>query len=290
MIKSALLLAASVLFLSSCEFLKFKNTRSNQDGGNENAIARVNELFLYPKDLEGIVPDGDAADSAGLIEQHIKSWIKKQLLISEAQQQLNFDEVEIERKVLDYRYALMMHEFEKIYVNNTLNTQVSQEEVQEYYQENLDNFELDQNIIRGIFVQLPKGSPKLARFRSLLRSQREGDFEELKTYCYSYARKAHLEDSVWVFFSDLTSYTPLQDISDEKSFLRNNKFVETSDKENMYFFRIDDYKLQTETSPLEFVDDEIRKIIIHRRKVKLAKDLEDQIYDRAIENDDFEIY
>ena len=153
-----------------------------------------------------------------------------------------------------------------------------------------ENFELDQDIIRGIFVQLPKNAPKIGHFRTLLRSNDPSVFEELKSYCFTYAKKAHLEDSVWLFFSDVIAYTPLQDMQDEKRFLKNNKFVETSDDDNLYFFKIEDYRLQTDTSPLEFVEDDIKKIIIHKRKVKLAKELEDEIYDKAVKNNDFEIY
>ncbi len=271
--------------------LQFKKKAGSSVAETNRPIARVKDIYLYPQNLKGIVQSGmSREDSISMIQRYVKSWIRKQLLIAKAQQNIDFDEMEIERKVLDYRYALMMHEFEKIYVNNKLDTHISNEEIRRYYEKNQDNFELDQNILRGIFVKLPKGAPKVTRFRYLLRSNRAEDFEELKSYCYSFASKAHLEDSTWVYFTDLYTYMPPQHITDEQNFLKTHKFYESSDDNYMYFLKIEGYKLRTDTSPLEFVEDEIRKIILHKRKVKLAKELESNIYDEAVKNQDFEIY
>lgn len=285
------LIISSVFIVQSCDLVQFKKNAGSGADETTGPIARVKDIYLYPQTLKGIVQPGmNKEDSMSMVQRYIKSWIRKQLLITRAQQNLDFDEMEIERKVLDYRYALMMHEFEKIYVNNKLNTEISEEEIRQYYEENQDNFELDQNIVRGIFIKLPKGAPKIARLRYLMKSNKSENFEELKTYCYSFASKVHLEGSIWLYFSDLYTYMPSQPIADEKKFLRNHHFYEASDEDYMYFLKIDGYKLQADTSPLEFVEDEIRKIILHKRKVKLAKELERKIYDEAVKNNDFEIF
>jgi hypothetical protein len=277
--------------LNSCDMLNLKKEAKTSGDGEENPIARVKDVYLYPSDLIGVIPPGNnAEDSIALIDRHVNNWIKKQLLIAEAKQNLDFDEAEIERKVLDYRYALMMHEFEKIYVSNKINTDISEQEILDYYNANLQNFELDQNIARGIFVQVSREAPKIARFRYLLRSNRPDDFEELKSYCYRFANRAHLEDSAWLYFSDITNIIPLNDIKDEQAFLKSNKYHEISDEEYYYFLKISDYRLQTESSPLEFVADEIRKILLHKRKVAIVKELEENIYDHAIKDEDFEVY
>lgn len=254
-------------------------------------LASVGNLFLYEKDLEGLIPNGiSKEDSADFVDRHIKSWIKKQLLISEAQKQLTFDEAELERRVLDYRYALMMHEFEKTMIQRNLDLNISDQEIQTYYQENIENFNLRQNIIRGYFIQLSKNSPQLGRFRYLLRSTREDHLEELKSYAFSYGTKVHLNDSVWVSFDDVISSTPIMEIQNKTDFLRRNTFYEVSDDSYIYFLRINQYKIQNDTSPIEFVRDDVQKIILNKRKVKLAKKLEDDIYENALKNDGFKIY
>ena len=284
-------LLISMICLSSCDLLQFKKGVNGNGEPGSDPLASVGDIYLYPKDVEGIVPTGiSKADSIDLTERHIQGWIKKQLLISEAQKQLSFDEVELERRVLDYRYALMMHEFEKYNIARNIDTNITEEEIEEYYNENIENFELKQNIIRGYFIQLTKDAPKLGRFRYLLRSSREQDIEELKSYAYSYGVKVHLDDSVWVNFEDVISNSPLMDIPNKTDFLRRNKFYEMPDGDYRYFLRISQYKIQNDTSPLEFVRDDVQKIILNKRKVMLAKKLEDDIYKNAKENEDFKIY
>ena len=145
-----IVLLLSLLILASCDFLEFKNSDKDDATDLERPLASVGEIYLYPRDIVGLVPKGmTSQDSVDLIEQHIKGWIKKQLLIAEARKQFAFDEAELERRVLDYRYALMIHEFEKYNISRRLDTFISDEEINAYYKENIDNFELKQNIIRG---------------------------------------------------------------------------------------------------------------------------------------------
>jgi len=271
--------------------LQFKKGINGDDEPASQPLASVGEIYLYPKDVQGVVPPGiSKEDSIDLIDRHVKGWVKKQLLISEAQKHLSFDEVELERRVLDYRYALMMHEFEKFSIARNIDTNISEEQIEAYYQENIENFELKQNIIRGYFIQLSKDAPKLARFRYLLRSNRVRDIEELKSYAYSYGTKVHLDDSIWVNFEDVINNTPLMDIPNKTDFLRRNKFYEAPDDNFIFFLKVSQYKVQNDTSPLEFVRDDIQKIILNKRKVMLAKKLEEDIYENAIENENFKIY
>ena len=285
------IILVSIISLVSCDFLEFKRGIIGDTEVDEQPLASVGDIYLFPKDVEGIVPPGNSKnDSIDLIERHIKGWVKKQLLISEAQKHLTFDEVELERRVLDYRYALMMHEFEKYNIARNIDTNISEEEIEAYYIENVENFELKQNIVRGYFIQLSKDAPKLGRFKYLLKSNREQDIEELKSYAFSYGTKVHLDDSIWVNFDDLISNTPLMDIPNKTDFLRRNKYYEIPDDKYIFFLRISQYKILNDTSPLEFVRDDIQKIILNKRKVKLAKKFEEDIYKNALENEDFKIY
>lgn len=285
------IILVSIISLVSCDFLEFKRGIIGETEADEQPLASVGDIYLFPKDVEGIVPPGNSKnDSIDLIERHIKGWVKKQLLISEAQKHLTFDEVELERRVLDYRYALMMHEFEKYNIARNIDTNISEEEIEAYYIENVENFELKQNIVRGYFIQLSKDAPKLGRFKYLLKSNREQDIEELKSYAFSYGTKVHLDDSIWVNFDDLISNTPLMDIPNKTDFLQRNKYYEIPDDKYIFFLRISQYKILNDTSPLEFVRDDIQKIILNKRKVKLTKKFEEDIYKNALENEDFKIY
>ncbi len=139
-----------LVVLSGCDFLKMKE---NQEDENEIAavpVARVHNKYLYAKDLIGLVAKNTSPeDSASRVERYINLWIRKQLIIDEASTKIDIDEAEIERKILDYRYSLLGYEYRSFYINNNLQSEVSDEEINTYYEKNQDNFPLGQSIIEA---------------------------------------------------------------------------------------------------------------------------------------------
>jgi hypothetical protein len=258
---------------------------------SEKPIARVHDQYLYIKDLEGITnPDMSEEDSISRAQSFIDSWIRKQLLIHEATKNIQFNEADIERKILDYRYSLMGYEYQSYYINQHLNTEVSDAEIEAYYQENVDNFLLKQNIIRCEYVKLPKTAPRTNRVSRWLRSNKPEDHDELNSYCLSFATAYQLDASVWMEFDEVIKNSPMAEYPNKLQFLRNNQYFETEDEEFLYFLKIEEYKISDNISPLEFVKDDIRNIILNKRKVLLAEELEEKVFNEASENEQFEIY
>ena len=285
-----LLAAVTVIMLFGCDLVKVKD---DDAVGNDQpqAVARVHDTYLYKADLEGIVAaSATPADSADRATAYINQWIRKQLLIDEATSRIDFDEAEIQRKILDYRYSLIAYGYQEYYVGQHLNKEVTEEEIQTYYDQNADNFPLKQNIIRGKYIKVPSDAPKLDQIRSLMNSTRPQKIEELKSYCFRYATNYSLEDSIWINFDEIIRNTPLAEIPNRVQFLRTRKFVESTDNTSKYFLKIDEYKKTDDTAPLEIVRDQIINIIINKRKVELAGNLEKEVYDKANETNAFEIY
>jgi hypothetical protein len=281
------------LFFWGCDYINLKNLGQEEEETQEVEvpIAKVGNSILYQKDLAGIVTrEINPKDSANLVNRYINSWIKKQLLISEAAEKINFDQASIERKVLDYRYALMVHEYKKYYVDNNLDTAVTEKEIQDYYVNNKDNFELKQNIIRGYFITVTKDAPKINQLKKLINSDDPDDFKELKSYCFRFAETYFLEDSVWINFDEAIRNTPFVGVTNKVDFLKSNKFVEDSNEENLYFLRIKEYKISDQISPLEFVKNDIKQIILNKRKVALANQLEEEVFENAKSSNKYEIY
>jgi len=275
----------------SCDLVKVKDESSAHNSNQPRAIARVNDHYLNAIDLVGIVsPNVSVEDSANIMTAYVNNWVRKQLLLDEATAKIDFDEAEIQRKILDYRYSLIAYEYKSYYVNQKLNKEVTNEEIQQYYDENQDNFPLKQNIIRGKFIRVPKDAPDKDRIRKLIYSSRKDKMEELRTYCFSNALMYSLEDSVWINFDDIIKNTPLAEIPNKVEFLRRTKYTESSDETSKYYFLIKEYKKTDDIAPLEVVRDQVVGIIINKRKVELARNLEKEVYDKAVENNAFEIY
>lgn len=258
---------------------------------DRTAVARVENNYLYLDELQGIASPGlPAADSIQRVEAYVESWIRKQLLIQEAMRRIDINEAEVERRILDYRYSIIAYEYQAQYVREKLDTAVRQAEIETYYRDNLDNFILKQNIVQATFIKLPKTAPRVEKIKEMIYSTRDKDVRELKSYCLSFAAAFQLADSTWMVFDDLVRNSPLAEIPNKIEFLKANPYYETSDDNYLYFLKVNSYRISDNVSPLEFVRNEIRNIILNKRKVQLAHELEDKVYNDAAAGQKFDIY
>jgi len=278
-----------LLSLSSCDYLASSDQMSAN--ASKELVASVGNSFLFASDISNIISaQTSREDSALIVEQFVRNWIKKELLVQEANNNMKINQSEIERKVADYRFTLLSYEYQKLMVQQSLDTSVAFQEIRDYYEENQVNFALKQNIFRGRYLKISNDAPKKNDVRRWIKSSRPQDMESLKSYAFQFADNYSLEDSTWIKFDDIIKNSPLSTISNKVQFLRRNRYVEEVDSVYLYLLNIQEYKISEEASPLEFVQEEIRNIILNKRKVALAKSLENDIYGRAKENEDYKIY
>ena len=258
-----------VASLYGCSYIEELRKLGDSGQSSEEPIARAKGQYLYQSDLKGIVPPRSSGeDSANIANRYIDSWIRKKLLMLEAEERLEMDEAEINRRIEDYRYDLLIFAYEKQFLKEHLDTSITQQQIKEYYEENKRNFELRQNIVKACFLKVPKEAQRLGRVKSWMRGNVK--IEKLQEYAYGYATDYQLSDSVWVDYEELVFGTPfVEEIANESRFLRQRGLAEASDDTHHYYLRIIDYKLDSDISPLEFVREQIRDIFINSRRVEL---------------------
>ncbi|MBO3699717.1 peptidyl-prolyl cis-trans isomerase [Roseivirga sp. E12] len=273
----------------SCDYLGTSDQSSVNN--SKELVASVGSSFLFESDIANLVSvQTNKEDSTLIVERYVRNWIKKELLVKEANSSIKVNQSEIEKKVSDYRYTLLSYEYQKQMIQQLLDTAVSYEEIRSYYEDNRENFSLRQNIFRGRYLKISNDAPKKNDIRRWIKSSRPQDLESLKSYAFQFADNYSLEDSTWIKFDDIIKNSPLSTVSNKVQFLRRNRYVEEVDSVYLYLLKIQEYKISEEASPLEFVQEEIRNIILNKRKVALAKGLENDIYERAKENEDYKIY
>ena len=139
----------AALLLSGCG--------AEHDAGDP-AVARAFDQELYWSDLRQVIPlDASAADSSAMADQFIENWLREQVVLHKAAQDLGAGQEEIEAKVETYRRSLLTYAYEEALVGQKLDTAVSDAEVDRYYAENQKNFLLkdtDQEIDNAILSKL----------------------------------------------------------------------------------------------------------------------------------------
>lgn len=273
-----------IILLSSCDYLRPKKAPE------EKIVAKVGEEVLGFSTLQKLLPENiSPKDSTSFAEKFIKNWIKKQLLVNKAKESTEINEAAIQQKVLDYQYALTVHDYEKQYIDKNLNREVSEKEVEKYYQEKSENFILRQNLVKCLFFKIPKKAPNKYRFKSLVKKYPK-DSSKLLSYANEFAQKAFVEETNWVKFDEVILETPLKDTNDKTRLLKTNSFIESKDDNFAYFVKILDKKLIGDVAPLSFIGESVKTIILNKRKIVLKKELEKRIYEEAKASNAFEIY
>ncbi|MCG8697636.1 MAG: hypothetical protein MI922_06240 [Bacteroidales bacterium] len=255
--------------------------------------ARVFDNYLYIDDLKAVVPEGiSKADSVALVKDHIDKWVLKQLLLHEAEINLTDLEKDVEKQIEDYRASLIIFKYEQNVISQKLDTVIKLEDIEEYYNQysNGQNFQLKSNIVKSLLVKIPKDSPKLWNVRSWYKSDKSEDLTKLEQYCYDNNGDINFMDTQWIDFYEIKKLIPNIPYNSDEFFLRNKKSIELQDEDFRYFLRIYDYHLTNTVAPLDYVYNNIKSILLNKRKIQLINQLESEIYNNALDRRNFNIY
>jgi hypothetical protein len=262
------------------------SSSAKKDG---QAIARANGEYLYSAELEGMIPPGTPkADSIELVRNFINTWVRQKLIVHLAEKNLDKEDKDFSQEIETYKNSLIVYRFQEQLVKQKLDTVVTETEIETYYNGNQSDFELKDNIVKVIYVKLPLKSPQISQIKSLMRSERERDKLSLAKLCDTYAANSSLDQQNWLLFNDLLKEIPIKTY-DQEAFLQNNRFLEIKGEEFIYLVYFTDFKIKESISPLSFEKENIRNVILNKRKLNLISEMEKEVYDKALKNKDFEI-
>lgn len=278
-------LLLATLILSSCTYIKTRFTK------DEDAVARVNNTYLDRANLAGIVPPGTSArDSLVMVKNYINNWIRNQLILEHAEGNLTEEQQDFTSQLEEYRKSLVIYTFEQKLINQNLDTTIREEEVETYYEQNKANFELRDNIVKVIMFKISSDSAKaLKAARELLRPDSIVDFDAVERFSLNRTQQNIISYDSWYLFNDLLQLVPITTYN-ESTYLENHKFVELPVGNSIYLVRFYDFKIKNGLSPLSFERNNIRNIILNRRKIELISKMRDDLYDKASKKNEFEIY
>lgn len=280
--RSASVIFSLFLVLSGCSLFRGRTY--------EDPVARVFEQYLYPADLGDAIPGGTTPqDSIILAKRYIDTWVKEQLMMHRADQELTDEQKDFDKQIDEYYRSLLIYTYRQKLLQQKLDTLLSEEEISAYYQENLSNFILGEDVIKGTFVKIPLTAPSQAELRRWSRSNTEEDLDQIEKYSITYAEKYSDFNDAWVYFSSISAQLPMQ-ISQPSRYLTYNKNIETTDSDYRYFLHVADHLPEGEVAPMDMVEDDIINILLNKRKIEFFQDLDQIIYNDAVSRNQFEIY
>ena len=257
---------------------------------NENVLARVFDDYLYESDLKEIVPEGtNVKDSIAIVRNYVNSWITEKLELSKAHRNLLEEDMQFEKQLEEYRNSLIIYQYESKLVSQTLDTTVGDSEIEEYYNKNIENFQLKDNIVKAYYARFKQDNPNIPKIRKFFYSSKPDARDSLEVYIEKYSNLYFLDDETWILFDDLLKFVPIETYNEE-AYLQNHRKIELKVDPHVYLVGITDFKIKESVSPLSFEQGKIRQIIINKRKLEIINRMRTEIFQAAQQHNDFEIY
>ena len=268
--KKLLLVIVTFHLLSSC------NEKKLQDGYG-TVLVQIENKKLYSSEVENIIHDETSVDdSTAIANAYIDRWIQDQLMIRDAHRYLSSD-FEIEQLVEDYRNNLIKYRYEKEIIKKNMNPDVTDNDLQIYYEKYKRNYILSEAIYKIIFASIPGNSEKIDKFYNAWLNN---EFDYISAYCAQNADTLVLGNDEWVNANKIAQLVPKTLIKGQK--LSSNKTIQKNINNNEYFLKILDMKPAKDTIPLDLLKDKIGRLVLHERKKETIENYKQEIFDKGM--------
>ena len=257
---------------------------------DDEVVAEVDGVLLYRSDLDNVLPAGlPQEDSVRLASQYINSWASDQVFISIAEQQLSKAEKDVTKELEAYRKALLKYRYEQLYVNERLDTAVSEDKVQQYYDAHADKFVLERPVVKARFLSISSKSPMRDQIKKKMSSSESSDVLEADSLAYTAALKFKTWDGRWVDINTLSGEFGM----DNTTMLSKRKgnwieFTDTTGILNVAY--IEAFMDKGAMAPVEYTTPVIKDLIVSVRKQELINSLEQNLLEDARRNGKYKTY
>ena len=277
--KRLILLILLCAILEGCS--NFSNNNSN------NLVARAGENFLYENDLPEYISKDDSLIK---ISSFIEAWAKEKVLYDLSMINLSQSKrAEIDELVENYKVDLYINSYKDLIVNSKIDSIVTTEQIDSFYTLNINNFKLNENLVKYRYIKVPNDNININRIRRYIVRVNEQDRYFLDSLNFQFA-DLKLNDSIWFTERDvISSIDFINQNNKSKYFIKNRLFtIEESNYTN--FFIVDDILRSGNIPPISYLYERIKSTIVNQRKLNLLKNLNKEILNDALKSRKYEVY
>lgn len=274
------LLVSLALVLTACG-----DIGENED---DTLLAEVHQQKLFlSKASRYIAPGANAADSLTQLRAYVDQWVREMVLLNEAEQRLPSD-LAIDELLRDYRNSLIVSNFEKSFVETQLDTVIGDRELQNYYQRNREQYQLEQTIVRCHFVKLPREADSIQQFREWWDGDTPEEFEYVADFSNRWAEVYLLEDSTWYRVDEIEQLMPPGTLQSQN--IRPGTSLRFTDDDYEYYLSVSESVKSREIAPLSYIRDQAVRFIMHKRKLEMLEEMKSSLYKKDLSEGHIKIY
>ncbi|RAV30607.1 peptidyl-prolyl cis-trans isomerase [Sinomicrobium soli] len=257
----------------------------------KDAVARVGDHFLYPRDLAGIYGENmSAEDSAVVRNNFVNSWALRQLVMEKAEMNLPEEQLrEFEKLIEEYKIDLYTNTYKEALVNSAMDTAITNSEITSFYGMRKDNFRLNEELWQFRYIELSPDFGKLDDVREKFERFEPEDRESLEEMAIQF-KSYSLEDTIWAKKTQILRKIPVLALEEHENKIKKSHFIELEDSLGVYLVYINDILERNDTAPISYVKPTIKQILLNKKKLDFVRNTEREIVEEALSKKKFEIY
>lgn len=257
--------------------LLLKMCAGSEEADDRVRLAKVGSEIIYLDEVVEGMPAGlSAKDSVHYVSQYIQDRTKEILMYEQAKSDVqNVDE--IEELVENYRRSLVIHSYQQKMMNEKMQNVLADTALQVFYQNNRDRFLTGHDLVKGVFIKVPKSAPGLDRLKRIYRKNDDKAFQQIETFCVQNNGNVEYFYDHWVLFIDLLANVSYE-ISNPSEFLRTHSSLDVVVGDYQYLLNIEDYVSAGSTAPYEYVKDEVRSVVTNTKKTEFLHRYEQDLF------------
>lgn len=286
--KQILHIAFCLVFLSCLTFSCSKKGIGDVDEFR-SPIVTVLENTLYQSDISEMTYYGmSAEDSTRIVDAYIKTWVNDNLIYENAKKNIP-NKQKIEELVEDYRKSLIINEYQTLLLKERLSKTATEQELISFYNQNKERFNLDEHIIKGLYLKVPKTSLQLDNFKKWYKQDTDAAKVDIEKNALQSAVGYEDFYEKWVSLHDVLENIP-NTLTDGEDFLKKNKNVEVQDSLFVYLLNIKEYKLANAEAPYEYIKDQVKTAYMEEKRQEFIRELQNDLYNEALSNEQIKYY
>ena len=272
----------SIITLSSCDYFKQDNLG--------NPIARVNNSYLYQKDIKNLIFENTSKeDSTLIVANFINRWATKQLLIDQSIVNLPQEKQDAYNDLVNqYKIDLYIEAYKSSIVAKQLDSIIALKELEDFYNKNKENFKLNDDLLKIRYIHIDKNFSNTKELVEKFKRFDSIDKQALTDLSIKF-KAFNLNDSIWIKNDVLIGALPVLKYSNSQV-LKKTNFTQLQDSLGVYLVKIEAVLKTNDIAPLSYVKQTIGQILLNKRKQELLKKIEKDITKDAIKNKNFELF
>ena len=269
----------TALLLTSCSNIS--------DNNSNDLIARAGENFLYQNQLPSFSSE---QDSILRYLNYIETWAKEKILYDLSLTNLSQSKKnDLDLLVEKYKVDLYINSYKDLIVNSRIDSIVTDQEIESFYNMNIDNFKLNENLLKYRYLKVPSDNINISRIRRYIQRLNESDREFLDSLNFQFA-DLKINDTMWFTEREVISSIEFINQKNKSNYMRINRFYEFEDDQYTNYFIVKDLLKSGNIPPLSYLYDRIKSNIINQRKLNLIQNINKEILNDALKSSKYEVF